>query len=62
MNALKATIRDVALAAFAAFVGALSVTLAGDVSLPVLKSGIVAAAYAALRAAVGALAAKKEEG
>ena len=55
---LKADVRDVVLAAVAAFAGALSVTLAGDVSLPVLKAGAVAAAYAALRAGVAVIAAK----
>ena len=55
---LKADARDVVLAAVAAFAGALSVTLAGDVSLPVLKAGVVAAAYAALRAGVAIIAAK----
>ena len=59
LEKLKASARDVVLAAFAAFVGALSVTLgAGDFSYPVLRAGVVAAAYAALRAAVGAIAAK----
>ena len=58
---LKASARDVALAAFAAFAGSLAITLAGDVSLPVLKAGLVAAAYAALRAAAGAIAAKLSE-
>lgn len=55
---LKATTRDVVLAAFAAFTGALSVALAGDVSVPVVKAAAVAGAYAALRAAVAVVAAK----
>ena len=58
MNAFKATIRDVALAAFAAFAGALSVALAAEAAIPVLKAAAVAGAYAALRAGVGVLAAK----
>jgi hypothetical protein len=56
---LKASARDVVLAAVAAFVGALSVTLsAGDYSYPVLRAGVIAAAWAAVRAGIGALAAK----
>jgi hypothetical protein len=55
---LKATARDVVLAAVAAFAGALSVALTGDISLPVLKAAAVAGGYAALRAAVAVIAAK----
>lgn len=55
---LKASARDVVLAAVAAFTGALSVALAGDVSVPVLKAAVVAGAYAALRAAVAVIAVK----
>lgn len=58
LNALKATARDVALAALAAFVGALALALGGDVEItvPVLKAAVIGAGYAALRAAVGYLA------
>lgn len=55
---LKASARDVVLAAFAAFVTSLALALQGDVTLPVLKAAAVAAAYAAFRAGVGALAKK----
>lgn len=64
---LKASARDVVLAGVAAFVGSFSIALkafvdAGDVSIPAVKAfavgAVIAAAYAALRAALGALAAK----
>lgn len=64
---LKATARDVALAAFAAFAGSFAIALkgfidAGDYSVPVIRAFVVAAGtaavYAAFRAAVGAVAAK----
>lgn len=58
MEALKATVRDVALAALAAFAGALSVGLAAEVTLPGFKAVLVAAGWAALRAAVGVAAAR----
>lgn len=58
LEKLKASARDVVLAAVAAFVASLSVALAGDVSVPVLKAAVVAAGYAAFRAAVGAIARK----
>ena len=58
MEKLKASVRDVVLAAVAAFTGGLSVALAGGASLPVLKAAVVASAWAALRAGIGAVAAK----
>ena len=58
LEALKASLRDVVLAAAAAFFGALSVGLAAEITLPGFKAALIAAGYAALRAAVGAIAAK----
>lgn len=63
IEALKATVRDVVLAGVAAFAGAAGVvTLAvaggADVTVPYLKAAAVAAAWAALRAMSGVLAAK----
>ena len=58
---LSASVRDIVLAGVAAFVGALAVLFAtpvGDVTLPGLKAAAVGAAYAALRAVVGAIAVK----
>lgn len=56
---LKASVRDVVLAAVAAFVGAISVALSSpDVSVPFLKAAVVTAAYAALRVGVATAAAK----
>lgn len=53
---LKASARDVVLAALAAFTGAFAVALEVGVTLPVLKATAVSAGYAAARAAVGAIA------
>ena len=58
MEKLKATVRDVVLAAVAAFTGGLSVALATEASLPVLKAAAVASGWAAIRAAIGVIAAK----
>lgn len=58
LEKLKASARDVVLAGVAAFGAALAVALPAEVTLPALKAAIVAAGYAAFRAAVGALAAK----
>jgi hypothetical protein len=61
LEKLKASARDVVLAAVAAFTGALAVLFAtpvGDVTLPVAKAALIAAGWAAIRAAVGAIAAK----
>ena len=60
LEALKATVRDVVLAAFAAFVGALALALGTDVevTLPVLRSAVIGAGYAALRGGAGYLAAR----
>jgi len=55
---LKASGRDVALAAVAAFVAAFALALEGGATVPVLKAGVVAALYAAARAAVGVIAEK----
>lgn len=64
---LKASVRDIVLAAVAAGAGAFGVALkaftdAGDYSVPALRAGAVAIGtavlYAAFRAAVGAVAAK----
>ncbi len=49
MDKLIATVRDLALAAFAAFVAALAVALPADVTLPGLKAAAVSAGYVALR-------------
>ena len=57
-SALKATLRDIALAAVAAFTGAAVAGYTGDVSYPALKALVITAAYAAVRAGVGVLAAK----
>lgn len=52
---VKSLARDVGLAALAAFLGALGgFQVAGGVSLPAVKALLLAAAYAALRAAAGA--------
>ena len=61
LEKLKATVRDVVLAAVAAFIGALGALLAlpvGDVTYPVVKAALIAAGWAAIRAAIGVIAAK----
>ena len=63
LEKLKADARDIVLAAFAAFAASavtvlLAINQGADISLPYLKAAGIAALYAGLRAAAGALAAK----
>lgn len=57
-DSLRATARDLVLAAVAAFVSSFALALEAGVTLPALKAAAVTAAYAALRAAAGYLATK----
>lgn len=63
LEKLKASARDVVLAAFAAFAASaatylVAVNSGAEITLPGLKIAAITAGYAALRAAAGALAAK----
>ena len=58
-KSLEASVRDVVLAAVAAFSASLAAFLAApDVTVPGLKAAAVAAGYAIVRAVVGVVASK----
>lgn len=58
-ESLVASVRDVVLAAVAAFVSALvAFQAAGDVSVPAVKAFAISAGYAVIRAVVGVISRK----